>query len=451
MTDIVDRLRGTPREDFQLRTRESLQTFREQLRTARDDAYREMTRLNEVAGERPLTRNQKADYDAASRRCDEAGHLVETVQDALAIKEINFAEVRWQRGDGSGDAYSALVGTSDEYRSDRPLTRSQTMRGFVQSRGLAPAHEELSLDRYLTGMVTGRWDSGSELERRALSEGIQSAGGYLIPTILSSQLIDLARNETQVLTAGAKLMPMENQIVDIAKWTGDPGSAWHTELGTITPSDATMGRVRFTARTLATITQVSMELLQDAPNIGNELATSFAKSFAIRVDKAALYGTGVAPEPLGLKNTSGITVQSQGVNGAVMASYDPFVDAVGTLEDLNEDATGGIIVAPRTVRELNKLKDTTGQPLRNPPVLDGLPFLTTNQIPTNLTQGTATTASDAFVGDWTKLIIGVRAELVIQPLRERYADTGAIGFLSWWRGDIQLARPAAFVNIVGIL
>ncbi len=100
---------------------------------------------------------------------------------------------------------------------------------------------------------------------------------------------------------------------------------------------------------------------------------------------------------------------------------------------------------------LNKLKDTTNQPLRPPPVLDGLPFLDTTQIPTNLTQGTSSLASDAWVADWSQLIIGVRTELQIIPLNERYADTGSLGFLAWWRGDFAVARPAAFNCIVGIL
>lgn len=314
-----------------------------------------------------------------------------------------------------------------------------------------PHEEELDLGRYLAGLATGRWDSGSEGERRAMGEGVLASGGYRVPTILSGQIIDLARNETHVIEAGATILPMANRIVDIAKWASDPTSAWHTENALITASDATVGRLRFTAKTLPCLTTVSRELIEDAPNVGIELAKAFAKSFAIKIDRAALLGSGVDPEPLGVKNTSGITVQSMGINGAALTNYDPFVDAVGTLEDNNDDATGGIIVAPRTVRELNKLKDTQNRYLEPPPVLDGLPFLPTNTIPITNVQGTASTASDAFIADWRQLYLGVRTELMIQPLKERYSEYGQLGLIAWWRGDIQLARPAAFVNLVGLL
>jgi HK97 family phage major capsid protein len=459
--DVVDRLRDVPKADYAYRGRAELENLREQLRSARDSAYQEMMRLTDQAAGRPLTRTKASDYGVCERRLTDAGNLLEGVEDALIAKGLDRSGLDFHIGGydplnpatmAPDEARSLMVGSRDPYIDGRPITRSQTVTGFTRARGDVPSqHEELNVGKYLTGLVTGRWDSGSELERRALSEGVQSAGGYLVPTLLSSQIIDLARPDAQVMAAGAQMLPMANQTVDIAKWAGDPGSAWHTELATITPTDALMGRVRLTAHTLPVLTVVSRELVEDAPNVGTELAKAFAKSFAIKIDKTALYGSGVAPEPLGVKNTSGITIQSMGTNGAVLSTYDPFVDAVGSLEDANEDATGGIILAPRSVRTLNKLKDSTGQPLRNPPVLDGLPFLDTNQVPINLTQGSATTASDAFVADWSQLYIGVRTELMIQPLRERYADQGALGFLAWWRGDIAVARPAAFTVISGIL
>lgn len=460
--DVLDRLRDTPQHDYQYRSRPELESMREQLRSVRDGSFDELGRINSKAAGRPLTQAQRRDADVCERRVHEAAACLECVEDALAYKAIDRSGPdvyssrggdRWTPSTISGEqARSLVVGSQHPYREDRALLPGQTMTGFTQARGrVAPSEEELSLDKYLTGLITGRWDSGSELERRALSEGVQSAGGYLVPTILSSMIIDLARPDTAVLQAGATLFPMVNQIVDVAKWAGDPSSAWHTELATITPTDATMGKVRLTAKTLPVLTVVSRELIEDAPNVGPELAKAFAKSFSLKIDKTALYGSGIAPEPQGVKGTSGITVQSMGTNGLALTNYDPFVDAIGSLEDANEDATGAIVVAPRSVRELNKLKDTTNQPLRPPPVLDDLPFLDTTQIPVNLTQGASSTASDAWVADWTQLIIGVRSELTIVPLRERYVDQGAIGFAAWWRGDFAVARPAAFVNIIGIL
>jgi hypothetical protein len=51
----------------------------------------------------------------------------------------------------------------------------------------------------------------------------------------------------------------------------------------------------------------------------------------------------------------------------------------------------------------------------------------------NLTLGTSSDTSDAFVGQWDELMLGVRTNLEIQFLRERYADNAQVAFLAWFR------------------
>jgi hypothetical protein len=40
--------------------------------------------------------------------------------------------------------------------------------------------------------------------------------------------------------------------------------------------------------------------------------------------------------------------------------------------------------------------------------------------------------------------------MILQPLVERYADVGQIGFLVWVRADVQLAHGEAFHVLDGI-
>ena len=68
---------------------------------------------------------------------------------------------------------------------------------------------EFSLGRMVRGMVTGQWD-GADLERRAMSEGSDAAGGYLTPEILSGRVIDKVRNQARVLQAGAQTVPLDS-------------------------------------------------------------------------------------------------------------------------------------------------------------------------------------------------------------------------------------------------
>lgn len=360
-------------------------------------------------------------------------------------RQVDYSQIIDGRG---GERFDGL--TRAEYRDGVPLTDSQSFAGFIRARGeIREGEETLSLRKALRGIVLGEWD-GAEPERRAMSESVLAGGGYMLPTVLSSQIIDLARNQTRVLQAGARIFPMQNKKLDVAKWVSDPSMAWHTEAATISPSDATIGKVTLDAQALAGLTVLSRELLEDADGVDDELRQAFASVLALKVDQGALYGTGTAPEPRGVKNTSGIIPAEMGANGAALTNYDPLVDAVGTLRDNNENPTG-IIYSPRTARALAKLKDTTNQPLTVPGYLDGVSRYETNQVPNNLTQGTSSLASDIFTADWRQLYVGVRTQLQITVLSERYADTGQIGLLAWWRGDFAVARPKAFHVTTGVL
>ena len=74
---------------------------------------------------------------------------------------------------------------------------------------------------YVRGIVTGRWQGADEL--RALAEG-STPGSYLVPTPLAGWYIDLIRNATQVIRAGAITVPMEASTLKIARQTGDISS-----------------------------------------------------------------------------------------------------------------------------------------------------------------------------------------------------------------------------------
>ena len=441
MLDVVDRFRGIAAADYRYRSTPELQTAREELRTARDASFEQLQRINGAAAGRPLTEAQRQDHDAAERRVADAATITEAVEAALSDRAVDLNQVIPA---GGGPI------TRDRYVDGAPLTRSQTFAGYARARGMVrDGEEDLSLRRYLRGAVTGRWD-GADAERRAMSESVLAGGGFMVPTILLAEVIDLARNSARVLQAGARVVPMQNRVLDIPKWTGDPSAAWHTEGATISPTDATMSKVTLTAKALASLTVVSRELLEDASGVDDELRKAMATQFGLTVDRAALYGSGTDPEPRGIRNTSGITTLSMGANGAALSNWDWAIDAVGTIRQANEEPSATII-STRTSRALGKLKDTQGQPLRTPDYLNGVTLLDTGQVRNDLTQGTATTASEAFTADWSDLYVGVRTDLQVQVLTERYADTGQVGLLCWWRGDIVVTLPAAFVITGGIL
>jgi HK97 family phage major capsid protein len=95
------------------------------------------------------------------------------------------------------------------------------------------------------------------------------------------------------------------------------------------------------------------------------------------------------------------------------------------------------------------MKDSTGAYLAPPAQL--LPMLTTKQIPITNTTGSSSDTSEIYTAQWDQLLIGMRTDLRIEFLRERFlADNLQYAFLAYLRADVQLAHPAAFVVDTGV-
>jgi HK97 family phage major capsid protein len=340
-----------------------------------------------------------------------------------------------------------------EYRDGRPLTRGQTFAGYVRSAGLVPEREpELSLTKVLRGISLGDW-TGAEAEQRAMSGASGSAGGYLLPVSLSATILDKARAKARVLEAGARVVPMTTRQLDVAVWTGDPALAWHSENAVIATSDGAVDKRTLTARTLAGLTPVSLELLEDGVGVEDQLVHAFVSEVARLFDRAALYGTGVDPEPRGIRNSAAVGVvvdtTTMGANGGTPTSYDPLIDLVGTIRDADEEPTA-VIYSSRSGRVFGRTKDTSNQPLTVPAYLDGVKRLESSTVPSNLTQGTSTDASDVFAGDFRQLLLGVRTQLRVDVVRELYRDRGQVAFAPWFRGDVAVGRGKAFRVLAGV-
>jgi HK97 family phage major capsid protein len=316
--------------------------------------------------------------------------------------------------------------------------------------------ESIRFGAILRGMITGETDGCSEPERRALAEGTASAGGVLVPTPVASSIIDKARVQTSVLKAGARVTPMTAQTLKLPRLLTepDPSSKWRSEGAVISTDNLTLDFVTLTAQSNAFEVLVSRELVEDATvggGVDTVLRDIFAKVMAIELDRVALFGSGTAPQPRGVLNTSGITTTAHGANGATVATlgYDMLINGVGTVRGLGWEPTGQI-ASPRLGTSLSVLKDSTGQYIEAP--TGALPPLyLTRQVPINVTTGTSTDTSYVFTGQWDQMIIGQRVALKIDVLKERHMiDAGQYGFLAWTRSDIAVLQPAAFAVDTGV-
>lgn len=287
-----------------------------------------------------------------------------------------------------------------------------------------------------------------------------TGGAAVVPQVWAAQLIDLARNKSAVLQAGAQIVPMDAGVVKIGRLSGDPTAAFRTEGSLITPSDPTLDNVTLTAQDMSCLVIGSLEWFQDAANADAIVKNAIAQAMASKLDQVALYGGIVAgagsinlptpPNPRGVLAALNATLAGNVLGGAANGTtqtaatyFNEVLDVIYKVKYGNEEPNA-LIWNPKLARQYAGANDTTGQPLRLPADVEGITRYTTNQVP-SYTQGTMTgRATDIFAGDWTQLLIGQRLAITIQVLTERYADYGQIGIVAHWRGDVAPARPAAF-------
>lgn len=375
---------------------------------------------------------------------------------AIAAEAADEKDLRTAKGDRSprnGIDYSkrptfeprsvsAVDGGDDfEPEAEWALAPQQRMRAYAQARS-NDAYEGLSAGRLLRAMVTG---ATTDAERRALAEGSDSAGGYTVPKTLSAQLIDNLRAASVCVRAGAQTVPLDSNKHSIAKVVADAVPAWRAENAALNESAPTFGQILFEPKSLAVLVKVSRELLDDSLNVGTALPAVLTAALAKELDRVALIGSGTAPEPRGITNTSGIGTTAL---GAALTSYAPLLVARTGLLTANVGEPTAVIMHPRDEGTLSGLTDTTDQPLALPPRLVGLPMLTSTQIPTD--GGAGDDESKIIVGDFRKLLIGMREEIRIEILRERYADSHQVAFIAHMRSDIAVQHAAAFHVISGV-
>ncbi|OZE03171.1 phage major capsid protein [Rhodococcus sp. 05-2255-3B1] len=318
------------------------------------------------------------------------------------------------------------------------LRQWEAQNGHIEGRGTG-----LSLDKLLRGMASGRWE-GSEAERALVTTNSTA----IVPTPLGSEVIDLARAKAVVLKAGATVVPMTSKTLRVPRLTGEGSPAFYAEGAQRVAQDLTFDSVTLDAKTFDRLILISKELLEDSnPDIGDVISNAFAAQYALGIDKFALFGDGVAPNPLGIVNVPAVPKVSHGANGTAVTNYDWLIQAYGNVLSENFLPTAQI-GSPRTATSLALLKNSQGDYLTPPANLPS--GLVSSVVPNNVLQGTSTDTSYLITGDFTQLYIGLRSEFTIKVLEERYADTGQVAFLASSRWDVAVAQPKAFQVDLGL-
>ena len=398
------------------------------------------------------------------------------------LGEISAA-IEKRLGEGekiSKDAEGRVVVLEDQLKAIE--AKNAELQASIEKRAWAdvPGVEEdkFSLCKAINAIATKSWaDAGYEKEvidaatgKKTMSAGTDTAGGYLIPTQAIQSVIELLRNNLVVKELGATMLnDLVGIPVEIPKVTSGSTAQWIDENATITPTQLALGQVKLNPKGLAAMTQLSNRLLAlSVPSAESLVRQDLAQTLAEALDLAALRGTGVAGQPLGIANTPGIGTVDFGATTAAAGyhsnpGWEQMYDMEGVLADANAlRGNVGYAMHPNLKRNLSKVRGSghtadvfDGDFILNPAndaqlqALLGYNFKQTTQIPITLGGGSDT---EAYMANWADLLIGQWVGLSIMASQE--AGTAFVTNQTWVRMvtdvDVAVRRPESFVLGSGI-
>jgi HK97 family phage major capsid protein len=396
-----------------------------------------------AAGRDTLLASEQRSYDGAIRERDSILGLQRAVE---------------QRTEARAHVPATQTSVTDQATETADLspvlTKEQRCAEYVSKRGGARyggerGAESMRFGAIVRALALGDRGGLSELERRALEEGSGASGGYTVPEVLGAGFIDRVRNNMVVMKAGAVTVPMTSDVLHLAR-LAQPGmftntspsvsaASWKAENSDITEAAMTLERVTFTARTLPMLINLSVELSEDSANIDAIIEREMSRAMAIELDRAALRGSGVAPEPKGVRYQTDVTVTA--VN-ASKTNYDWMIDAIGVCWGENFDPNARIYGATLATAIAKYKSSVDAQPLIVPPSVAAVSELRSNQA----------ASGEAYFGDWSQLMIGLRTSFRLEVSRvagDAFSKL-QIAVRAYLRADVQLAHPEAFVVCTGV-
>lgn len=177
---------------------------------------------------------------------------------------------------------------------------------------------------------------------KAQSEGVDSAGGFLVPEQMMASIIDL-REQYGVFRQEATIVPMGRDTVNWPRRTGGLTAYFVGENVALTESQATWDNVNLTAKKLGVLTRFSTELDEDAViSVADWLTNEIAYAFASKEDDCGFNGDGTST----YGGIRGLTVW--GIDSTTSASKYTAASGHNTFALLDQtDITGLMGLLPR--------------------------------------------------------------------------------------------------------
>ena len=243
----------------------------------------------------------------------------------------------------------------------------------------------------------------------------------LVPLGVGSQVIDAVRAQAVINAAGAGTIAIDGPST-LARISTSPQVYQHIEGATdIVESDVVVAPVTLNPKLLAVLVPLSVELVQDSPNLDQVLTTALAGAFAGKLDALCI-----------AKLLADVAI-AESAAGQDPAIWLKVLEAVGSALALNMAVPSAHISAPADCRlAASQLQFVPRSWLGKPPALASMLELQT----TGLTAGTA------LLGNFAEAFaIAMRSALKIEVIRHAKPTSGSHLLVAHMRADGVVLQP----------
>ena len=277
----------------------------------------------------------------------------------------------------------------------------------------------------------------------ALQEGTDSEGGYLVPDEFERTLVE-ALEEENVFRTLAHVIRTSSGDRKIPVVASKGSASWVDEEGAYQESDDAFSQVSIGAYKLGTMIKVSEELLADSVfDLEAYISKEFARRIGAREEESFFNGDGKG-KPLGILAAAGGAEVGVTAASATAITADEVIDLFYSLKaPYRKNAVW--LLNDATVKQIRKLKDTTGQYLWQPSLVAGTPdTILGRPVKTSAFMPTAAAGAKTIAfGDFKYYWIADRQGRTFKKLSELYAANGQVGFMGTQRVDGKLILPEA--------
>lgn len=292
-------------------------------------------------------------------------------------------------------------------------------------------------------------------EQKALSEGSDTAGGFLVPPdVQAEMLVRTAQMSVMRRLARVVTTSRDKVVFPRVQAHGTSGSiyssgfvgGWVGETPAFSDTDPAFGTFEVAIKKIRCATKLSNDWLSDA--VANPLAflaQNGAENMALVEDEGFISGDGTPLKPLGILNGGAATVDVEGTTSNTISNTSGGQGSAPKLIDLayalpSQYAERAQFLMKRSVEgKIRKLVDGQNRYLwpamagsafaSTPRELLGYPIHNTEFMPAD----TADTNKVLAFGDFSSYIIAQRAQISVVVLRERFADTDQTGIILFER------------------